>query len=108
MTDEENSEADVLLAIDAEVEAVYRQMKRDYASTLPRKIDELERTVKDAQSHPADEKQLQIALGEVHRAKGTMGSYGFPEIAELLDSLETLLQEERAASSTRANFLKEV
>jgi chemotaxis protein histidine kinase CheA len=106
MTDEKKSEADVL-AIDAEVEAVYQQMKRDYASTLPGKIDELERKVMDAQSYPADEKRLQTALEEVHRAKGTMGSYGFPEIAELIHSLETLLQKESVASSMKANFWKE-
>jgi HPt (histidine-containing phosphotransfer) domain-containing protein len=80
-------------AIDAEVEAVFIQVKNEYACALPSKLKELEGAIDSARAQPDQLELFTHALNEVHRMKGTLGSYGFPELAELVASIELILRQ---------------
>jgi len=79
--------------IDAEVEAVFVQVRNEYARALPKKLAELECAIESARKEPDRADLFNEALNEAHRMKGTLGSYAFPELAELVTSVEKLLRQ---------------
>jgi len=96
--------------IDAEVEAVFKQVQKEYALALPEKMAALNQAIHAAESQPHSDDLLVYALSETHRLKGTLGSYGFPELAELVASVEKLLRQSADKSGTKASpaFWKQI
>jgi chemotaxis protein histidine kinase CheA len=80
-------------SVDAEIEAVFVQVRNEYARALPKKLAELEKAIELARAEPERHDLLVEALNETHRMKGTLGSYAFPELAELVTSVEKLLRQ---------------
>jgi HPt (histidine-containing phosphotransfer) domain-containing protein len=80
-------------SVDAEIEAVFVQVRNEYARALPKKLGELESAIDSARKEPDRADLFSEALNEVHRMKGTLGSYAFPELAELVTSVEKLLRQ---------------
>jgi HPt (histidine-containing phosphotransfer) domain-containing protein len=80
-------------AIDTEIEAVFVRVKNEYARTLPKKLAELESVIDSARAEPDQPELFTNALNELHRMKGTLGSYDFPELARLVASVEKLLRQ---------------
>ena len=59
-----------------------KDMKADYLVALPRKIELIQQLI-------ADEKWADLNE-EYHKLKGTGKTYGFPEVSEVCQALETL------------------
>jgi HPt (histidine-containing phosphotransfer) domain-containing protein len=85
--------------IDAEVEAVFVQVRNEYARALPKKLAELEDAIESARKEPDRADLYSEALNEAHRMKGTLGSYAFPELADLVTSVEKLLRQNNSDQS---------
>jgi HPt (histidine-containing phosphotransfer) domain-containing protein len=94
-------------AIDAEIEAVFAQVKNEYRRALPERLSELIRAITQARSQSDQLAPLNHALEEAHRMKGTLGSYGFVELARSVASVEMLLRQtkEKAGQGTPLSSL---
>jgi chemotaxis protein histidine kinase CheA len=51
--------------------------------------------LREAQANRGSHETLQAAHGIAHMLKGTVGSYGFDELATVLEGIETTLKEGR-------------
>jgi chemotaxis protein histidine kinase CheA len=74
------------------IEMMFVSLRTDYAQALPKKIRELEIVVQRAKKQPEDKVFLQYAYMHLHRMKGTVGSYGFSRLSELIAEIELTLQ----------------
>jgi trehalose 6-phosphate phosphatase len=74
------------------IESVFNRLKADYALRLPERISDLELLVEAAKNKADDLSSLTEASQQLHRLKGTIGSYGFSELSNLLGEIETALQ----------------
>jgi trehalose-phosphatase len=82
------------------IEAAFKTLQADYASGLLEKIDELESIVEAAANTAGNMSNLTEARMQLHRMKGTIGSYGFADISSVLGEIEASLQQiERFASN---------
>jgi HPt (histidine-containing phosphotransfer) domain-containing protein len=86
-------------AIDAEIEAVFAQVKNEYRRALPERLSELIRAITEARAQSDQLAPLNHALEEAHRMKGTLGSYGFVELARSVASVEMLLRQTKDKAS---------
>jgi hypothetical protein len=82
----------ILSEHEQEIEVIFTNLKTNYGLTLPEKVAELEMIVQRAQKHPEDRVFLQYACLQLHRLKGTIGSYGFLELGKLIGEIEAKLQ----------------
>jgi HPt (histidine-containing phosphotransfer) domain-containing protein len=94
-------------AIDAEIEAVFAQVKNEYRRALPERLSELIRAITQARAQSDQLAPLNHALDEAHRMKGTLGSYGFVELARSVASVEMLLRQtkDKASQGTQLSSL---
>jgi chemotaxis protein histidine kinase CheA len=107
--DEDNQEESNNAALNAEVEAVFWQLKREYALTLPDKVAMVADIIDQSRRDSDNQSLLAKMLLEIHRTKGTLGSYGFSEISELIESVEVLVLAEKTSDGhgiARVNWLK--
>jgi hypothetical protein len=69
-----------LAAIDA--------LRRDYASSLAWRVGELSQVVRSARAAPDDPRRSALAWETAHRLRGTIGSFGFVELSEIIGAVE--------------------
>ncbi|PWU03160.1 MAG: trehalose-phosphatase [Candidatus Melainabacteria bacterium] len=86
------------------IERVFSSMKADYAKGLTERIKDLKTIVEKAKHQPNDLESLTEARTRMHRLKGTIGSYGFPEISFQLGVIEVALENIEKASSLNKNL----
>lgn len=72
----------------ASVAALQAKLERRYAKVLPERIADLRAALLRAQRDPDG---LEPARELAHRLKGTVGSYGFAEVADGIARIETAL-----------------
>ncbi|HEY9871132.1 MAG TPA: response regulator [Candidatus Obscuribacterales bacterium] len=73
------------------------KLRREYASKLPDKLDDLRRAVNAARERANESSLLNQAKSLAHKIRGTAGSYGFTTIGERVGKIEealTLLEKE--------------
>jgi PAS domain S-box-containing protein len=86
----------VTMAPDPELAAVHASFRQ----RLPSRLEALSAALCEAQAKPGSHEALQAAYHMAHMLKGTVGSYGFDELAMVLEELETTLQEGRDGKKT--------
>jgi PAS domain S-box-containing protein len=86
----------VTMAPDPELAAVHASFRQ----RLPSRLDALSAALREAQTKPASPEALQAAYHIAHMLKGTVGSYGFNELAMVLEEMETTLKEGRDGKKT--------
>lgn len=87
------------------IEAVFSALKDDYAGGLLKRIEELESVVEAARNKADDLGTLTDARMQVHRMKGTIGSYGFSEISSTLGEIENCLEQIEKAHAGSENIV---
>jgi hypothetical protein len=75
-----------------QIEMMFSSLRASYALTLPTEISELELAVQRAKKQPDNKVFLQYAYLQLHRLGGTIGSYGFTELGELIKEMELKLK----------------
>jgi diguanylate cyclase (GGDEF)-like protein len=75
----------------AAVEEAFRNLKTEYARTLPQKLRDLCGFVREVRADPRDPSAAADALMRAHRLRGTAGSYGFREVGEAAGLVEEAL-----------------
>lgn len=78
-----------------DLSGVLTRLRLELLARLPHRLGELHRALHRAQRHPA---HVHHAHKLAHNLQGTVGSYGFPELAEILIELERMLDPTRARS----------
>jgi CheY-like chemotaxis protein len=86
----------VTMAPDPELAAVHASFRQ----RLPSRLDALSAALRAAQAKPGSHEALQAAYHMAHMLKGTVGSYGFDELAMVLEEMETTLKEGRDGKKT--------
>jgi PAS domain S-box-containing protein len=66
-----------------------------FRQRLPARLEALAVALREAQANSGSHETLQAAHGIAHMLKGTVGSYGFDELATVLEGIETTLKEGR-------------
>jgi HPt (histidine-containing phosphotransfer) domain-containing protein len=84
MTSEEN--------VNAQIEKMYESLRADYARALGSKMAELKAVLALSQAHAGDQEKFTDCLMELHRMKGTLGSYGYFELSDQLAIVEDLFK----------------
>jgi chemotaxis protein histidine kinase CheA len=84
MTSEEN--------VNAQIEKMYESLRADYARALGSKMAELKAVLALSQAHPGDQEKFTDCLMELHRMKGTLGSYGYFDLSDQLAVVEDLFK----------------
>lgn len=88
---------------DGKFEVIFANLQREYVKTLENELDALEHIVMTAISKPDDISKLASARAQLHRQKGTIGSYGFTNISTLLADIEFLLHDFEKAQPDKIN-----
>lgn len=83
-------------------EPALRALRAVYRQKLPGRLAELAAALRPAQAPGESDKALQDAYRIAHTLKGTVGSYGFDEVAAVLASIEETLRQRLAGSTSRA------
>jgi len=86
----------VMIAPDSELAAI----QTSFRQRLPARLEALAAALCEAQAHPGSDEALQAAHRIAHMLKGTVGSYGFDELAIVLEGIETTLKEGRDGKKT--------
>jgi PAS domain S-box-containing protein len=86
----------VTMAPDPELAAVHASFRQ----RLPSRLEALSAALREAQAKPGSHEALQAAYHIAHMLKGTVGSYGFDELAMVLEEMETTLKEGRDGKKT--------
>ncbi len=92
MTKEEEEDLDVAEA-NARIEEMYALLRADYRHSLPEKLRTLESVVFELDDGNADSTTFDNVLMQLHRTKGTIGSYGFTELSRMVEAIETLMKQ---------------
>jgi len=84
MTSEEN--------INAQIEKMYESLRAEYARNLGAKMAELKAVIALSQSNKSDQEKFTDCLMELHRMKGTLGSYGYFDLSDQIGVIEELFK----------------
>jgi chemotaxis protein histidine kinase CheA len=84
MTSEEN--------VNAQIEKMYESLRAEYARNLGTRMAELKEVLAVSHAHNGDQEKFTDCLMELHRMKGTLGSYGYFELSDQLAIVEELFK----------------
>lgn len=76
---------------DQDLQDELEKLRREYASKLPDKLDDLRRAINAAREGPGESSLLNQAKSLAHKIRGTAGSYGFTAIGERIGKIEEAL-----------------
>jgi two-component system cell cycle sensor histidine kinase/response regulator CckA len=83
-------------------------LRTTYRQKLPERLQALAEAIRVVQTHSGSEDALQQAFRLAHTLKGTVGSYGFDDLATTLESIEDTLKliQEGRVNSTEATWAR--
>ncbi|MEZ4249524.1 MAG: Hpt domain-containing protein [Polyangiales bacterium] len=67
------------------------KLREGYAAKMTEKLDVLETAVRTVVSRRATPEEVDLLWGAAHKLAGTAGSYGFQQIGEVVQEMETLV-----------------
>ena len=93
------------IPVSEELEQVLSQLRREYLAESPARLAELRKHVAAFRAGDPDASQVLVIL--FHRLAGSGGSYGFPEISEIGQSMERWLRSTPPPGPEQAGTLEE-
>lgn len=92
---------------DSALEAVYRELRREYLVDVPARLAELQAAI-ELLAHGASEREVADLRVLLHRLKGSAGSYGFPEASAVAREAEGILNRQPPPGPSDAPRLLEL
>lgn len=77
----------------ARIEEMYALLRADFRRSLPEKISALKLVVDVLEDTSVEQSAFENVLMQLHRTKGTIGSYGFTELSRMVEAIETLMKQ---------------
>ncbi|MBT9585214.1 response regulator [bacterium] len=77
-------------SLEEELEEQFEALSRNYRERLPQKLEELRESLELARRDPEN---IPLARSLAHRLHGSAGSYGLPELGEVVGKIEAQLSE---------------